>query len=121
MHPPMGGAMRRLFTSDESGLTPAALRWGEEKGRWRRADIGVWVEGPEDPSQFDRARAAVVATGGVASHQLAGVLHGLDSVGLDGTWVTVPRNSNGRRPRASRRALPEGCVVRVAGLPCTHG
>lgn len=113
--------MRRLFTSDESGLTPAALRWGEEKGRWRGADIGVWVEGPDEPSQLDCARAAVLATGGVASHHLAGVLHGLDSVDLDGTWVTVPRSSNGRRPRVSRRKLPAACVVRVCGLPCTHG
>lgn len=113
--------MRRLFTSAESGLTPAGLRWGEEKGRWRRADTGVWVEGPGEPSQLDRARAAVVATGGMASHHLAGVLQGLDSIDLDGTWVTVPRNSNGRRPRVSRRALPAGCVVRVSGLPCTHG
>jgi hypothetical protein len=113
--------MRRLFTSDESGLTPAALRWGEEKGRWRRADIGVWAEGPMDPSEFDRARAAVVATGGVASHHLAGVLHGLDSISLDGTWVTVPRNSNGRRPRVSRRELSAECVMTVWGLPCTHG
>lgn len=113
--------MRRLFTSAESGLTPAALRWGEEKGRWRRVDIGVWVEGPDEPSRLDCARAAVVATGGVASHHLAGVLHGLDSVGLDGTWVTVPRNSNGRRPRISRRALPPSCIVSVCGLRCTHG
>ncbi|MDP1804991.1 MAG: hypothetical protein Q8K72_07490, partial [Acidimicrobiales bacterium] len=113
--------MRRLFTSDESRLTPAALRWGEEKGRWRRADVGVWVEGPDEPSQLDRARAAVVATGGVASHHLAGVLYRLDSVDLDGTWVTVPRNSNGRRQRVSRRALAAECVVRVCGLPCTHG
>ena len=114
-------AVRRLFTSDELGLTPAALRWGEEKGRWRRADIGVWVEGPDEPSQLDRARAAVVATGGVASYNLAGVLYGLDSIDLNGTWVTVPRNSNGRRPRVSRRALPAECVVKVCGLPCTHG
>ena len=113
--------MRRLFTTEESGLTPAALRWGEEKGRWRKADSGVWIEGPAAPSLLDRARAAVVATGGVASHHLAGVLHGLDSVRLDGPWVTVPRTANGRRPRVSRRALPAGCVVTVAGLPCTDG
>ncbi|HVL05316.1 MAG TPA: DUF559 domain-containing protein [Acidimicrobiales bacterium] len=113
--------MRRLFTTHESGLTPAALRWGEEKGRWRRADIGVWAEGPEEPAPLDRARAAVLATGGVASHHLAGVLYGLDSVGLDGRWVTVPRNANARRPRVCRRALPPQCVVRVCGLPCTNG
>lgn len=110
--------MRRLFTSDE--LTEAAVRWGDRKGKWRRADRGVWAEGPEDVSDFDRARAAVIATGGVASHHLAGVLHGLDSVGLDGTWVTVPLSGNGRRPRVSRRELSD-CVVTVAGLPCTDG
>lgn len=113
--------LRRLFTTDESGLTPAALRWGEEKGRWRKADVGVWAEGPEDPSRFDRARAAVMATGGVASHHLAGALHGLDSVTLDGVWVTVPRSSNGRRPHVSRRVVPPACVVSLCGLPCTHG
>ena len=73
--------MRRLLTSDELGLTRDALRWGEQKGRWRRADRRVWAEGPEEVSELDRARAAVMATRGVASHHLAGVLHGLDAVG----------------------------------------
>jgi very-short-patch-repair endonuclease len=111
--------MRRLFTSDE--VTEAVLRWGERKGRWRRVDRKVWADGPEEPSTLDRARAAVLATGGVASHHLAGVLHGLDSVTLDGLWVTLPPIGNGRRPHACRRALPSDCVVRVCGLPCTHG
>lgn len=111
--------MRRLFTGDER--TEAALRWGESKGRWRRVDRGVWAEGPEEPSQLDQARAAVMATGGVASHHLAGVLHGLDSVTLDGTWVTVPPTGNGRRHHVCRRQLPGDCVVTVHGLPCTHG
>ena len=62
-----------------------------------------------------------MATGGVASHCLAGVLYGLDSVNLDGLWVTVPPTGNGRRPHVCRRALPADCVVRVCGLPCTHG
>lgn len=65
--------MRRLFTMDE-GLTRSAVRWGEEKGHWRKVDRGVWAEGPEEPSELDLARAAVIATGGVASHHLAGVL-----------------------------------------------
>lgn len=111
--------MRRLFTSDE--VTEGTLRWGERTGRWRRADRGVWAEGPEEVSQFDRARAAVMATGGVASHHLAGVLYGLDSVRLDGTWVTVGRNSNGRRERVSRRDLPPERIATVAGLRCTDG
>ena len=111
--------MRRLFTSDEA--TEAAIRWGEEKGRWRRVDRGVWAEGPEDLTELDRARAAVMATGGVASHHLAAVLHGLDSVGLDGTWLTLAPTGNGRRPHARRRRLSPERVVTVAGLPCTDG
>jgi len=39
--------MRRLFMN-EDGLTRAAMRWGEGRGEWRRADVGVWAEGPED-------------------------------------------------------------------------
>jgi very-short-patch-repair endonuclease len=111
--------MRRLFTSEEA--TEAALRWGEKQGRWRRADRGVWAEGPDEVSQLDRARAAVIATGGVASHHLAGVLHGLDAVGLDGTWVTISRRASGRRERVSRRNLSPERITTVAGLPCTDG
>ena len=112
--------MRRLFTGEDRP-TRAALRWGESKGQWRRADVGVWAEGPEDVSELDRARAAVVATGGVASHHLAAVLHGLDSVRLDGIWVTLPRTANGRRARVSRRTLPPDRVVSVGGVRCTDG
>jgi hypothetical protein len=75
--------MRRLFTNEE-GRTRAALRWGEQTGKWQRADIGVWAEGPGDVSRLDQARARVLATGGAASHHLAGVLHGLDGVELEG-------------------------------------
>ena len=113
--------MRRLFTAEDVGLTRAALRWGEQTGRWRRAGRGVWADGPEEVGQLDRARAVVRVTGGVASHHLAGVLHGLDSVGLDGTWVTLPPQSSGRRERVVRRKLPTEHVVTVAGLPCTDG
>ena len=111
--------MRRLFKSDE--VTEAVLRWGEHKGRWRRADRGVWAEGSEELSRLDTARAAVLATGGVASHHLAGVLHGLDSVGLDGPWVTLAPTGNGRRPHAKRRRLAPERVVTVAGLRGTDG
>ena len=111
--------MRRLFTSDEA--TEAAIRWGEVKGRWRRADRGVWADGPDELSDLDRARAAVMATRGIASHHLAGVLHGLDSVTLEGTWLTLPPTGNGRRAHACRRKLAPERVVTVAGLPCTDG
>ncbi len=111
--------MRLLFTGD--GLTESALRWGERTGKWRRADRGVWAEGPEDLTELDRARAAVMATGGVASHHLAGVLHGLDEVRLDGNWVTIPPTANGRRERVVRRKICSERVAMVAGLPCTDG
>ena len=111
--------MRRLFTND--GFTEAALRWGEQKGQWQRADRGVWAEGPEAISQLDRARAVVIATGGVASHHLAGVLHGLDSVWLDGNWVTVPPSASGRRQGVCRRSLQPDRVVTVLGHNCTDG
>lgn len=111
--------MRKLFTGE--GMTEAALRWGEGRGRWRRVDRGVWAEGPEEPCEFDRARAAVLATGGVASHHLAGVLHGLDAVTLDGPWVTVPVSGNGRRPHVCRRPLAPERIVTVGGLRCTDG
>jgi very-short-patch-repair endonuclease len=113
--------MRRLFTPDEAGLTEATLRWGEQKGRWRRVDRGIWAEGSDEPSELDRARAAVMASGGVASHHLAGVLYGLDSVPLDGTWLTVPPTANGRRARTSRRQVPDQRITNVAGLACTDG
>lgn len=62
-----------------------------------------------------------MATGGVASHHLAGVLLGLDSVDLKGTWATLPLTANGRRPHVSRRTLLPERIVTVAGLPCTDG
>ena len=116
--------MRQLFTTAEAmerGVTRAALRWGERNGRWRRVDRGVWAEGPEEPSDLDVARSTVLATGGVASHHLAGVLHGLDSVRLDGPWATIPVNGNGRRAGVCRRSLPPEHVITVAGLACTDG
>jgi Protein of unknown function (DUF559) len=104
--------MRRLFTAAEaarSGLTREALRWGERSGRWRRIARQVYAEGAEDPDAFDRARARVLAKGGVASGRLAGVLHGLDG-------VIAPDE----RP-IRRRLLPEQRVVFVQGMRCTDG
>ena len=77
--------MRRLFTMQElfeRGVTKEALRWGEGHDRWRQLERGVYAEGPEEPSPLDRARASVIASRGVASERLAGVLYGLDGVEL---------------------------------------
>jgi very-short-patch-repair endonuclease len=113
--------MRRLYTTDELGLTRSALRWAERSGRWQRIDRGVWVQGSDAVTELDRARAAVLATGAVASHHLAGVLHGLDSVRLDGRWMTLPPTASGGRPRACRRHLEPERIACVAGLACTDG
>jgi hypothetical protein len=113
--------LRRICRTEDIGLSRSALRWAERHGQWQRLERGVWAEGPDEPTTLDRARAAVLATGGVASHHLAGVLHRLDSVDLGGTWVTVPPTANGRRPYVRRSPLSADCVVTVCGLPCTHG
>ena len=113
--------MRRICRTEDIGLTRSALRWAERNGHWQRLERGVWAQGPDEPTRLDRARAAVLATGGVASHHLAGVLHGLDSVDLGGIWVTVPPTGNGRRPHVRRSHLPADCVLSLWGLPCTNG
>ncbi len=103
--------MRRLFTTSEAladGLTASGLRWGETRGRWRRVRHGVYAEGPEEVSPVDVARAAVLATKGIACGGLAAVLHGLDGVPLDGRPVR-------------RRSLPGRRVVELDGLRCTDG
>lgn len=116
--------MRRLFTTEEAldrGLTMSALRWGQRTGAWRRVERGVYAEGPEDPTPLDRARAALVKTGGVACGTLAGELHGLDSVTFDGWRISVSPHQNGRRPDMHRRNLPACRIVTVHGLRCTDG
>lgn len=104
--------MRRLFTAEEAaerGLTREALRWGERLGRCRRIDRQVYAEGADDPNAFDRARARVLSTGGVASGRLAALLHGLDG-------VTAPDE----RP-LRRRRLPRHRIVVIDGICCTDG
>jgi very-short-patch-repair endonuclease len=113
-----------LFSTEEAasnGLNRAAVRWGEHKGRWRRIDRAVYGLGPDDPSPLDRARAAVLATGGVASGHLAGVLHGLDGVELQGPDITLPPGRNGRRAGVRRRPVDPQRIVCVEGIRCTDG
>jgi hypothetical protein len=103
--------MRRLFTSEEarrSGLSRGAVRWRERAGLLRRVARGVWAEGPEEPTPFDVARARLLAAKGVARGRLAGVLHQLDGVTLDGTT-------------RHRRSPLLGEVVEIAGVPCAGG
>jgi very-short-patch-repair endonuclease len=100
--------MRRLFTAASSGLSKDALQWGVRTGRWQRVQLGVYADGPEPLTELDRERAKVLARDTAARGTLAGVLHGLDSVELDG------------RPTRRSDVDPNHLIV-VAGLPCADG
>src|SRR5579859_471049 len=116
--------MRRLYKVEELrqlGFTRSAVRWGERVGRWRRVEAGVYADGPEEPTELDRARAAVLVTGGAASGCLAAVLLQFDGVELRGVEVMVHPSGNGRRPGARRREVPSERLVVVEGIPCTDG
>lgn len=116
--------MRTLFTTAEArrrGITDDELRWGVRTGRWRRIERGVYGRGPDDPSPLDRALAAVVATGGVASGHLAAVLLGLDGIALQGPDVTLGRQRNGRRAGARRRTGDPQRITTAGGFRCTDG
>jgi hypothetical protein len=79
----------------------------------------VYVEGGAEPDALERALAGVVATGGVASRHVAGVLLDLDAVGLRGPDVTVPPECSGRRPGVRRRLLDPERVIDVGEFRCT--
>jgi very-short-patch-repair endonuclease len=97
--------MRRLFVAGEPGLTRAALRWGEETGRWRRIGRGVYGAGSAPPSPLERALVPVVRNGSMATGRVAGVLLGLDGVELG--------------PARARSANEES--IDVEGVRCTNG
>ncbi|MBV8981790.1 MAG: DUF559 domain-containing protein [Acidimicrobiia bacterium] len=100
--------MRRLFTAADSGMTRPTLRWGVRTGRWQRLEREVYLEGREPPSELESARARVLAARTVARGTLAGVLHTLDSVTLDG-WPT-------------RRSAPPWLRSSIIGdVPCADG
>jgi len=97
--------VRRLFTTAGSGLSIDALKWGARAGRWVRVQRGVYADGPEPPTPLDRARGSVLASSGEARGCLAGVLHDLDGIVLDGRPV--------RRDR-----LPASRIVEIEDIPC---
>jgi very-short-patch-repair endonuclease len=116
--------VRRLFKTSELegiGLSRAAIRWGVRAGRWRKVEDGIYAEGAADPSVFDRARAVLLATDGVASGTMAGALLRLDAVEFTRLDFTVRRSRSGQRPGARRRELRPGRVIDVFGVRCTDG
>jgi len=123
----MVGQLRRLFTTEhahERGLTRSALAWGEEHGRWRRIERGVYGVGSEDPTPLDRARAAVLRTGGVACGRVAALLHDFDAIDawdIVGPELIVSSHKNGRREGVRRTTIDPARVIVIAGTPCTDG
>jgi hypothetical protein len=116
--------VREMFTTKDAaarGITPSELRWGCHTGRWRLLDWGVYGHGPVDPSGVDRALAAVVRSGGIASGRLAGVLHELDSVGFGGLDMTVLPGRSASMPGVRRRVLDPERITVLSGIPCTDG
>ena len=101
--------MRRLYTSNELGLTRQQIRTGELNGRWRRAARGVYAEGPEPVTPLDATRESALASDDIACRRLAAVLLGLDSVSLAGAEL------------ARWRMIPPEHVVTVGGVRCTDG
>lgn len=103
--------MRAMFTTAQAlagGLTEEALRWRERQGECRRIIHGVYGEGADEPTDLDRAVAAVVRGDTVARGGLAGVLHGFDGVALDD------------RPTRRGQLVPERIVV-IEGIRCADG
>lgn len=110
--------MRSLyFTAAESGLTRAQLRHGEAMGKWRRVTRTTYRFGADPVTLLDECLALVVVSGGAASGDVAGVLHGFDSVERRHPDVTLPIGSTNRHERIRRRELI-GEVVEYAGIPC---
>lgn len=111
--------MRKLLTaSDKKGRD--ALRTMERRGRARKADKGVWLDGGEAASDTDAARAAVVASGGIGAGALVAVLFGLDAVTLaDGPAIYLDPTSSARRPGAVRRHVGESEIITRYGIRCT--
>jgi hypothetical protein len=113
--------MRSLyFTAAESGMTRAQLRHAESKRRVVRVGRGIYRHGGEPVTELDRCLALVVVTGGVASGEVSGVLHGLDAVRLRGPDVTLSPSAAHKHVRVRRRELI-GAVVEIGGIPCASG
>lgn len=114
---------RRPFTTQDAyvrGFTHSALKHGVEVGTIQRLHYGVYLDGPEPATRIERALALLVATNGVASGGLAGVLHELDSAVVVGAVVTARSGRYSGRQGVSHAQIDEEEVVLVDGYPCTN-
>jgi very-short-patch-repair endonuclease len=118
----LGAVVRRLFTISElreRGVERSAMRTAVAQGRLTKVARTIYAAGSDPPTALDRARAAVLATGGTASGTFAGFLLGLEGVAFEGLHLTLPVNASNHRAGAHRRELPPERIVVVEGLNCT--
>lgn len=73
------------------------------------------------PNEVELALSTLVAVDGIASHSLAGGIHGLDSVRLAAPFVTVSPESRSGRPGLRKRNLASERVITLRGYRCTDG
>jgi hypothetical protein len=115
--------LRPLLTAQEMrarGLSSSKILRGARAGKWHRVHRGVYVLGTEPPTPLETAVGLAVATGGVASCQLAAVLLGLDGVRVR-IDVAVGPTGDARRPGVRRRRIAAEHIVLVGGIRCTDG
>lgn len=101
----LGGYATRLGLMTQ-GVSQRALTAAVRGGRVLRVRHGVYAAGL--PDGIDHLEVAVVALRGVASHDSAAALWGLDMAHQPGQHVTVPRNRS--------RAAHPGIAVRRADV-----
>lgn len=113
-----GVAHRRTLLA--GGVSASALTRALRDGRIMRAHPKVYCLGAS--GGVGLTRLAVLATGGVVSHDAAAALHGIEMAHRPDRHVTVARN-RGRvtHPgcRVHRADLPGTEITRVDGLPVT--
>jgi very-short-patch-repair endonuclease len=118
----LGAVVRRLFTISElrqRGMGRSSMRTAVAQGRLTKVARTVYAAGPEPPTALDRARAAVLATGGTASGTFAAFLLGLDGAAFGGLHVTLPPSASNHRVGVHRRELLRERIVVVDGVSCT--
>lgn len=115
---------RRPFATQDAysaGITHSALKHAVAKGVLQRVERNIYLRGKEPPTALERAIATVIAVDGIASGSLAGILHQLDSVFLEGKVATIPRIRNTRLPNVRRADIPTNRIIKVQSVRCTDG
>lgn len=108
----------QFFVGSRRELTRGQLRAGVSAGRWRSVGPDTYREGPQDPTPLDRALGVVVRADGIASGNLAALLHAFDAGGAPVIDVTVDRTASTETRGLRHRLLPPERIVEVAGFQC---